>query len=258
MQRFLIPLVVVGVVSLTALRAQEPASKADLTGEDVEKAVEYLNAGIKESKNGKLKKEFKDLLSLLESADSNEKVDLRAFPPISPNQPFEGQIGVIKKTRFTVLQVISKSEVLIAPIVTTTSFSTSGVRIRQSFGEELGKPLKVNAPTKGLVDDKELPGGIPGVFLVTGTETYATVNGGSNTVWVLKPFDIEEAAGVLKEARENPKRRAAKKGVQKPLDTSKEQIERLRKQRDELERQRLAKEAQKDEKKPAEKTPAKP
>lgn len=263
MQRLLISCVVVAVVSLGTLKAQEPANKAKLTGEDVEKAVEFLNTGIKQSRNGKLKKEFKNLLALLESSDSKVKVDLRAFPLIDPDEPVEGQIGLVGNKRWTVLQVISKSEMLVAPKVTTTSFSTGGVRIRQSFGETTGKPLKINASTKGLVDDKELPDGIPGVFLVTGTETYATSGGGSNTVWVLKPFDIEEAAVALKESRDRPKRPAEPKDAKKPLTPAdQERLESLRKQKAELERQRLAKEAQKagskDEKKPAAKEPAKP
>lgn len=225
----------------------------ELTGEDVEKSVEYLNTGAKQSKNGKLKKEFKDLLTLLEKPDSKEKVDLRSFPLIDPTNPVEGQIGTLSKkypkgvhlivVDYKVAQVIGEDEMLVSV---------------GNPNESKQVTLKLCVSTKGVVDGQEIKGVPPGVFIVTGTETYRTANGGSNTVWVLKPFDIEEAAAVLKEARENPKRPAAKKGVQKPLDASKEQIERLKKQRDELERQRLAKEAQKDEKKPAEKAPAKP
>lgn len=201
MQRFLISCFVVAVVSLPALRAQEPMSEAELTREDVEKSVEYLNAGIKQSKNGKLKKEFKDLLTLLENSDSKEKVDLRAFPSISPSFPIEGQIGRMSDrykfpendfgwyaAEYKVSQVISANEMLVA-------VGSEGYR-------EVGPNqfiLKFCVSTKGLVDEKELKDGLPGVFVVTGTETYKTAIGGSNTVWVLKPFDIKKAAELLQQ-----------------------------------------------------------
>lgn len=211
----------------------------DLTGEDVEKVVEYLNAGIKQSKNGKLKKEFKELLTLLEKPDSKEKVDLRAFPLIDPAQPIEGQIGGMGShlhyNPFGIMTGTYKAKYKVAQVISANEMLVSVGSTHSDVGESKFT-LKLCVSTKGAVDGQEIKGVPPGVFIVTGTETYRTAIGGSNTVWVLKPFDIEEAAAVLKEARANPKRPAGGKATKKPA----------------------AKAEAKDEKKPAAKAPAKP
>lgn len=217
MKRILIPWVVVGVISLAALTAQEPASNVELTGEDVEKVVEYLNAGIKQSKNGKLKKEFKDLLTLLEKPDSKEKVDLRSFPLIQSDKPVEGQVGVVEQFP-RVFITTSTGQARRLPNV------PHDVQIEQVLSDDemivsvFGNKLKVCASTKGLVDGQRPKDGLPGVYVVTETWRYKTALGGSNTIWVLKPFDIEKAAVVLKESREQPAGKIAKKPAAKDAE----------------------------------------
>ena len=44
--------------------------------------------------------------------------------------------------------------------------------------------------TAGVIDDKCF--GLEGVFQISGTKTYTTVLGGSNTILVAEPIDIKQ------------------------------------------------------------------
>lgn len=213
MQRCLM-VFVVNAMLLNSVLAADEENPAALTAEDVEKAVTFLNNGVNESKNGAVKRELRKLLALIETPDSKTRVDLRVLPAINVDHPVEGQIGAVRTASWNVVQVISENEMLVAPIQTRTSISPGdGLKYRQTFRQVEGKPLKLCASTKGLVDGEKLKEGLSGVFIATGTETYPTLDGGTNTVWVLKRFDIEKASAALKAGQ---KKAPASKDGDKP------------------------------------------
>ncbi len=92
-------------------------------------------------------------------------------------------IGKLERASAEVVQIIGDTEML--------------VRLKGPGGEPQSiLTLVRNVPTAGLVDG----GGVSlyGTFEVAGTEQYNTAGGGSNTVTVIEPFDVDAAMKMLK------------------------------------------------------------
>lgn len=104
--------------------------------------------------------------------------------------------------RVNVQQVVDANTMLIRVSYSVPAFKILGSQpgrqtVVESFQTEQITLMVKGVSTKGATDGAGFD--LPQVFEVTGTKTYRTVGGGSNTVFVVEPLDTERVEAYLRQ-----------------------------------------------------------
>lgn len=102
-----------------------------------------------------------------------------------------GQIGVLYDPYGVVVASSTKNrfEIRVAQVSNATEMFVQQAFVLPNEVMAGNRILVRGVSTKGVVDDMAIE--LPQVFEVTDTETYGTADGGTNTVFVVEPIDID-------------------------------------------------------------------
>jgi hypothetical protein len=180
-------------------RDMQGIANATNASRDRSAAAEYRKAVINLAAATDKDRELADILLKRLPGKSKRRSSKKAIaagfriPALAP--PFKvGDVGPLPYTIINVLQVHGPKE------------------FRAGVPQLIGADVQVlfrGVSSAGMTDGTGHP--ISGAFEVVGTETLATVRGGSRTVFVLSPFDTEPAERLFNEAiaKESPEKKAA-------------------------------------------------
>jgi hypothetical protein len=129
------------------------------------------------------------------------KRDTLCFPTLS-FPPKVGDIGYLEREAANVKQVIDDENMLINAYFTVEIRTARNNRPVTMHETRHLVFLVRGVSTQGAADG--LGFSLPQVFEVTGTEQYKTVNGGTNTVLVIEPFDVKGAEAIWKKHKDRP------------------------------------------------------
>lgn len=148
--------------------------------------------------------EFKTEINVLKQAPYKK-------PDLSPFNLEVGDIGRINQFchYLRVVQVLNESRMIIVPGIYHSSRAIPSSQLQDAIQQSVFRSpsakegqalLVIDVSTKGIVTNARLSN-FDKVFEVTGTKTYRTISGGSNTAFVLKFFDERAAKPHLEELR---------------------------------------------------------
>jgi len=159
---------------------------------DAKRAIAEQQALVRRVPSPKAKRAVAEgIATLRKDLERLEKNDPPYLPPIKPHDVKVGRMYGLNETAeygardpdwFVTFQVLGDDTVLLQHVVTTYRTSAVG---SVPTGKKYGTIIKlVGADLNNAVDDQKYVGS--GAFKSTGTETYETAVGGSNTVFVLE------------------------------------------------------------------------
>jgi len=135
----------------------------------------------------RIKSQIDDLLEKVSALKRGQGLPVAT---LDPGHLEMGDIGAFPATtRLIVAQVIDKDTVHIIPELWKMRIQARGLAMSQDNYKALGNRFIIRGrSTMGIVDNVTFDPQVE-LFEVTGTEKYSTSDDGTNTVFVLKPFD---------------------------------------------------------------------
>ena len=257
----LLPAILVMVV---VARAQDEEPSQETMSPEAKKYLDFLTANrdrqiaalesqIKQAEEnaqklskGRVRRAVKQMKAQIEAIRAHfEELQGGALPNRYIYSPkfAAGQLGRISE-QLRVAQVVSDSEMFVVPVemVAGTGRTPDEAR-RRSYTREGERFLIKGMQTEGFTDGVDINWKIlPSVFAVVGTKTYRTAIGGTNTVFVLEPFDMAKIKPQLEKraAKHKAKRKKPPTAGRRSTDPETLAAGKLRLARPLIERNRIA------------------